>query len=373
MENIPFFDYPDVYTRYGLRFRELFDQISSRGSFIMQGELRDFEEKLAETSDCKYAVGVGNATDALEMLIEYAIAKRGLAHSQGKVLVCDHTMGATAASIARNGLEPLVVDFDDAHGMTLDRLSESEFENVVGIVPTQLNGRVCNMEPILEACTTRDLFLVEDSAQGLGACYKGRSAGSFGLGGCLSFYPAKVVGALGDAGAVITNDRDVRDWLRLARDHGRNPETGRIEFWGRNSRLDNIQAAFLCEVLDNYDQIQSRRRDVASLYCTELASVSEVVTPESPDDATVHHDIFQNFEIRAQSRDQLRSYLSDKGVGTLIQWGGVRISDVGATQKTSLPFSDSEFSKLLMLPLNLTITDAQVRLVVSHIKDFYGR
>ena len=161
--------------------------------------------------------------------------------------------------------------------------------------------------------------------------------------------------------------------MRLARDHGRNPETGRIEFWGRNSRLDNIQAAFLCEVLDNYDQIQSRRRDVASLYCTELASVSEVVTPESPDDATVHHDIFQNFEIRAQSRDQLRSYLSDKGVGTLIQWGGVRISDVGATQKTSLPFSDSEFSKLLMLPLNLTITDAQVRLVVSHIKDFYGR
>ena len=368
---VPFFDYPDVYSRYGIKFRELFHEVSSKGRFIMQGELRDFEAKLAEISGCKYAVGVGNATDALEMLVEFAILRRGLTGRKAKVLVCDHTMGATAASIARNGLEPLVVDFDHHHGMTLTHLCDADYDDVVGVMPTQLNGRVCDMGPIVDVCRSRNLFLIEDSAQGLAAKYQGKSAGSFGLGGCISFYPAKVVGALGDAGAVVTNDVEVRDWLMLARDHGRNPATGAIEFWGRNSRLDNLQAAFLSEVLDNYHRIQMRRREIAHLYVCELASVEEVVTPEGPSDSGPYFDIFQNFEIRAENRDALRQYLTEQGVGTLVQWGGLRISDVGTTETTPLPFSDREFGKLLMLPINLTITDSQVRSVANHIKQFY--
>lgn len=368
---IPFFDYPSVYLRYQSEFAKTFNDVCARGAFIMQRELEVFEEKLADVSGCRYAIGVGNATDALEMLVEFARLRFSPDCETPAVLVSDHTMGATAASIYRNGFTPKVVDFDENHGMSLSALTESDFENVVGIMPTQLNGRVSDMAPILETCSSKGLFLIEDSAQGLGATLDGRAAGSFGLGGCISFYPAKVVGALGDAGAVVTNDPEVNMWIRLARDHGRNPDTGKIEFWGRNSRLDNLQAGFLCAVLDDYEFIKERRIEIAQIYCDELSDLRNIKLPQSPESERPYKSIWQNFEIRAEQRDALKSFLSGHGIGTLVQWGGVRISEVASTEKTALPFSDAEFSKLLMLPMNLTITNDEVRYVADCIKKFY--
>ncbi len=369
MKSVPFFNYPFLFDSQKEQFLSVFQDVGARGAFITQKDLSDFEQHLAEFSGARYAIGVANATDALEMLVDAAGIGAG-----DEVIFCSHTMLATASAIQMNGAVPVPVEAGADHLIDPLSVEQAITSRTKAIMPTQLNGRTCNMDAILEIANKHRLLVLEDSAQALGSRFKGRHAGTFGVGGCISFYPAKVLGCLGDGGAVLCNDQKIYEKIRLMRDHGRNPQTGDVELWGRNSRLDNLQAAFLDIQFKSYQNVIDRRRAIASLYQKRLRDLEQVILPPAPDSDPDHFDIYQNYEIEAERRDKLKKYLADKGVGTLIQWGG---KSVHQFQKLgfnkSLPYTERLFERMLMLPLNMSLSDDDVHYVGDCIIRFYQK
>jgi dTDP-4-amino-4,6-dideoxygalactose transaminase len=228
------------------------------------------------------------------------------------------------------------------------------------------------MDRILEIARRHDLLIIEDAAQALGSRYKDRLAGTFGLAAAISFYPAKILGCFGDGGAVVTNDDAVARHVRLLRDHGRN-EDGEVETWGLNSRLDNFQAAVLDFQFKDYATIISHRRAIASVYQDRLGGLPELVLPAAPDSEPDHFDVFQNYEIEADRRNELRDFLKANGVGTLIQWGGKAVHQfTGLGFSQSLPKTERFFERCLMLPMNMMVTADDAAYVADRIRDFYG-
>lgn len=363
---ISFFDYTDLFKKNENELVEIFRKVSKKGAFIMQEELSIFEKNLENYTGIKHAVGVANATDALQLLL-----KAGGLTDGDEVIFCAHTMIATASAIKFTGATPVPVESGRDHLIDVDSIRNAITEKTKAILPTQLNGRVANMDKILEIAKDYDLQVYEDSAQALGAKYKGQSAGSFGLGGCISFYPAKVLGCFGDGGAVLTNNSEIYNHIKLMRDHGRKSD-GNISIWGFNSRLDNVQAAILNFFFDKYSETISRRRNIADLYHDGLKNISELKLPPPPDSNQENYDIFQNYEIEANKRDELKDFLFRHGIGTLIQWGGKAVNefkDLGFSQ--SLPYTENIMRSSLMLPLNMTISDDEIKYVCHTISRFY--
>jgi dTDP-4-amino-4,6-dideoxygalactose transaminase len=368
MRNVPFFNYPKVFTAYEECFVETLRQVGRRGAFILQQDVLDFERNLAAYTGAKYAVGVANATDALEMGFVAGGIQPG-----DEVIICSHTMMATASAVHTAGGVPVPVEVGPDRCIDFDSLEAAITPRTRAVCPTQLNGRTCDMDRLQAIASKHDLQIYEDSAQALGSRFKGRSAGTFGLTGCLSFYPAKVLGCLGDGGAVLTNDEAIYQKLLLLRDHGRNAQ-GEVVLWGRNSRLDNLQAAFLSLQFKDYDKVVARRRQIAALYQQRLGGCEHVVLPPAPDSDPRHFDIYQNYEVEADRRDGLKLFIKEHGVGTLIQWGGRPVhqfTKLGFTQR--LPKTDRFFTRCLMLPLNMSVSDEDVHYVCDQVLEFYRK
>lgn len=362
---IPFFNYPALYNSHKENLLDIFDQIASKGAFIMQSDLEEFEKELSDYVG-GFVLGVGNATDALEMLLHINEIK-----TDDEIIFCSHTMVATASAIKYCGAVPIPCEAGADHLIDIKEIEKLITKKTRAIIPTQLNGRVSDMDPILEIASKNGLLVFEDSAQALGAKYKEKHAGTFGMGGCISFYPAKILGCLGDGGAVICNDEESYKKIKLLRDHGR-AENGDVEIWGFNSRLDNIQAGFLSYYFKQYDQTISRRREIADIYNLNLSSLEELNLPPSTSE-TDRFDVFQNYEIQAENRDGLKKFLTEKGIGTMIQWGGKAVhqfKQLGFTQ--SLPYTEELFTRLLMLPMNMTISNEEILYVTDSIKEFYS-
>ncbi len=365
---IPFFEYPRLWTDHKQDYVSIIDQVASSGGFILQQALSEFEVELAKFTGANYSVGVGNATDAMEIFLEAIGIKKG-----DEIIISSHTMLATASAIKVAGGVPVPVDIGDDNLISKDSIEEAITPNTVGIMLTQLNGRVCDMDAILEISKKKGLFIVEDAAQALGARYKGQHAGTFGLASCISFFPAKVLGCFGDAGGVLVNDKNLYHQIYQLHDHGRDID-GEVRRWGRNSRLDNLQAAILSHKLKTYDQVIERRRAVAQMYQDQLGELDELQLPPPPSDISKHFDVYQNYELTADNRDELKKFLSDKNIGTLIQWGGKGIhqfEQLGFSQK--LPKTDKFFKRCIMLPMNIFISDADIKYICEVIKSFYSK
>jgi len=368
MKKIPFFEYPRLWTDHKHDYISIIDRVASSGGYILQKELSDFETELAKFTGANYSVGVGNATDAMEIFLEAIGLKKG-----DEIIISSHTMLATASAIRVAGGVPIPVDIGDDNLICPKSIEEAITSNTVGIMPTQLNGRVCDMDAIIRIANKHGLFIVEDAAQGLGARYKGKHAGTFGLASCISFFPAKVLGCFGDAGAVLVNDKNLYHKIYQLHDHGRDID-GEVKRWGRNSRLDNLQAAILSHKLKIYNQVVERRRAVAQMYQDQLGGLDELKLPPPPSNTSNHFDIYQNYELTANNRDELKKYLSEKNIGTLIQWGGKGIhqfEQLGFTQK--LPNTDKFFKRCIMLPMNIFISDEDVKYICNSIKSFYRK
>lgn len=364
---IPFFDYPRLYQDNKESLLKIFNEVSSRGSFILQEDLRNFEANLANFSNANFAVGVGNATDALQIALKIGGIRPG-----DEVIISTHTMIATAGAIIHTGAVPVPVDIGEDHLIDYDSIEKNINSKTTAIMPTQLNGRTCNMDKIKDVAERYNLKVFEDSAQGLGSKFKGTNAGTFGIASAISFYPAKNLGCLGDGGAILINDKDLYDEAISYRDHGRDPNTGDVISWGINSRLDNMQAAFLDYFLKNYHNVIKRRRLIADIYYEYLNNVDEVKLPPIPKNSSDHFDVFQNFEIRAYERDKLKNYLYENGIGTLIQWSGKAIhhhKNLGFNQ--DLIKADQFFDQILMIPMNMFISDDDVYYICDAIKNFY--
>lgn len=366
MRTVPFFDYPRAYLDDRDSVISIIDKVASRGAFILQNELKTLETNLSKFIGAKHTIGVANATDGLEL----AWIALGLRPGD-EVIISSHTMLATASAIVTAGGVPIPVDIGSDNLIDPDAIEAAITPRTVGVMPTQLNGRTCNMDRILQIVDKHRLLLVEDAAQALGSKFKGKHAGTFGKAAAISFYPAKVLGCLGDGGCVITNSDQIFDKVYQLHDHGRD-FNGEVKSWGRNSRLDNVQAAILDYRLATYANVISRRRAVAEVYHKRLSELEELQLPPAPDSDLDHFDIYQNYELQADRRDELRDHLRLKGIGTLIQWGGKAVHQwehLGFSVK--LPKVERFFERCIMLPMNMFVSDDDVHYVCDQIKDFY--
>ena len=365
--SVPFFNYPDVFTSAEYELMAVIQDVARRGAFILQRDLEEFEQSIAAYVGAKHAIGLANATDALHLAVRAAGIGPG-----DEVIFSSHTMVATPAAVHFAGATPVPVECGPDHLIDPAAVEAAVTPRTKAVIPTQLNGRVADMDALQTIADKHGLLILEDAAQALGAKFKGRCAGTFGLAGCTSFYPAKALGCLGDGGCLFVNDDDVYDRVRLLRDHGRNA-AGDVVMWGLNSRLDNLQAAVLSRKLRSYDEAIQRRRELAAMYQRQLDSIPELRLPPSPDADSIHFDIYQNYEVEAEHRDALREHLKQCGVGTLLPWGGKAVHQfekLGFSEH--LPYTDELFDKLLMMPMNTSLSNSDLLYVCECISGFYA-
>ena len=367
-KSIPFFNYSALFSKDSAQLMPIIQGVLERGAYVMQQELFDFESNLASYLGVKHAIGVADGTVALMMGLRAAGIKKG-----DEVIVPSHTFVATAAAVAHVGAIPVLAECGSDHLIDAASIKSLITSKTRGVMPVQLNGRTADMDSICTVADEANLKIVEDSAQALGSKFKGKFAGTFGVSGSCSFYPSKTLGCFGDGGAVFTDDDDVANYVRLLRDHGRDPHSGDVVTWGYNARLDNIQAAVLNFKLKTYDQAIARRRAIAAIYDSQLSGLHGLVLPPGPLADKNHFDIFQNYEIESDRRDDLRKYLDENGVKTIIQWGGKMLhqfKDLGLNN--NLPFTEKVSHRYLLLPMNTSLSDDDIFYICEVVKKFYS-
>jgi dTDP-4-amino-4,6-dideoxygalactose transaminase len=340
--------------------------VLTAGDLIMRQQMHDFEHNLASFVGTADAVGVSNCTDGLRLLLEAVGIGPG-----DEVITVSHTFMATMAVIHHVGATPVLVDVGDDHNMDVEKVEAAITPRTRAIMPVHLNGRLVRMDRVMEIARTHDLLVIEDTAQALGGSYLGVRGGAWGIAGAFSFYPAKLLGAYGDAGAIVTSDAELATRLRELRDHGRISKTG-FSGWGWNCRLDNLQAAILDLKLQKVPQWISQRRRLAAIYDEELAAVKGVKRPPEPDGGP-YFDIYQNYVIEADDRDRLQEHLTARGIETLVSPGPVpnHKQPVGLDH-FHLPNTEQLCARVLSLPLNNELDEDQVLEVAGAIKDFYS-
>lgn len=339
-----------------------------RGAYIMQRDVEEFENNIKEFLDVRYAYGVADGTEAIIMGLLAAGVQPG-----DEVICASHTMVATAAAAHWVGAKPVLVECGRDHMIDPESVERAVTKRTRVILPTQLNGRTADMDALQGIADKHGLMIVEDAAQALGSKFKGRCAGTFGKAGTFSLFPAKVLGCFGDGGLVVTNDPVVAKNIERLRDHGRAVGEREITGWGLNSRLDNLQAAILNLKFKSYGDVIKRRRQMASMYQDLLGDLSELQLPPAPDSDARHFDIFQNYEFEADRRDKLKAFLEKNGVRTLIQWDGKAVHqwDALGFKDTKLPKTEKLFERCLMLPLNMSLADDDIKYVAQTVRAFY--
>ena len=311
MNNIPLVGLYAQYQQIKPEIDSAIEKVISKTQFVGGEEVRLFEEEFAAYCETEACVGVGNGTDAVYL------ALRAMGIGKGdQVITVSHTFIATAEGITATGASPVFVDVkEDTMLMDPDLIEAAITPRTKAIIPVHLYGQPCEMDRIMEIARKHGLKVIEDAAQAHGARWKGRRAGSFGDAACFSFYPGKNLGAYGDAGAVVSNDRQLIDRLRIIANHGSVTKyTHEIE--GVNSRLDGLQAAVLRVKLRHLDSWNEQRRRHANYYLNALRESQFNPTAIHEDAETVWH----LFVVRVPDREEFQKRLAEEGIATGIHY-----------------------------------------------------
>ncbi len=291
-------------------YGEAVSRVIDSGWYILGREMEEFEEAFASYLGVKHCIALNSGTDAL------ILAVRALGIGQGdEVIVPANTYIASVIGITENGAAPVFVDADEYLEMDADAIENKITERTKAILPVHLYGQPCRMDKIMEIAKNHALPVIEDCAQSHGALYKGQKIGTFGDLGCFSFYPTKPLGAMGDAGAVVTNDDALAEKLRLLRNYG-SKKKYHNEINGVNTRMDEMQAAILKVGLKYLEEGNEIRRRLADMYREEIKNPTITIPPVYDDVRHVHH----LFPILAEDRDGLQKYLMYKGIGTQVHY-----------------------------------------------------
>jgi len=345
--------------------RAAFIRVFKNSWYIEGKEDEDFEKKFAEYCDAKYCIGCGNGLDAL------MLALKALRIGDGdEVIVPSNTYIATALAVSYVGAVPIFVEPDiRTYNIDSTKIEEKITEKTKAIIPVHLYGQPCDMDPIMEIAKNHNLYVVEDCAQAHGAIYKGKVVGSFGDAAGFSFYPGKNLGALGDAGAIVTNNKQLADKVRAFGNYGSDYKYHHI-YKGYNSRLDEIQAAFLSAKLPHLERMNEERRRIAKRYMEgitnpkfELPHILEGTTP-----------VWHIFTIRCNERDTLSEYLKNTGISTNKHYP-IPIHLQGAYEDLNiaegeLPISEEISATQLSLPMYYGMTDEEVNYVIEQLNRF---
>jgi dTDP-4-amino-4,6-dideoxygalactose transaminase len=363
---VPFADPRSHYQRLKSEIDNAIIDCLTKGDLVFRQQLRDFEAHLASFVGVKYAVGLNSGYHALQ----FSLLAAGVGPGD-EVITVAHTFVATVSAIVNVGAKPVLVEVSDDYNMDPDALEAAITPNTKAVIPVSLNGRVCEMERIMAVADKRNLKVIEDSAQALGAESKGKKSGSFGLTGCFSFYPFKLLGGFGDGGAVTTNDADVARMVGRLRYNGEDRQTGEFHYHGQTALLDNVQAAVLDVKLHHVPDWIVHRRKIARLYCQGLEGIPGVRLPLY--DGEGHFDVFQNFVISTRYRDRLREHLRNDGVETLVSWPKPmwRHRALGLADP-HLPKTECICREVLSLPMNAEVTSEQVEITVRSIRRFFS-
>jgi len=364
---VPFVNFPLHYQRLKGEIDAAIELVLSGGDLIMRKQLREFENNIASFVGVDYAIGLNSGTDALHLSLLATGVEPG-----DEVITVAHTFVATVATIVHCGATPILVDVGKDFNMDVEQLEQAITPRTKAIIPVHLNGRLCNMEKLMKIATKHNLIVIEDAAQALGATFDGQKAGSFGLASCFSFYPAKILGAAGDAGLAMTNNKEVVEKIHLLRDHGQQRTTGDILYFGYNSRLDNLQAAILDVKLKYLPQWIERRRELASLYHQGLSGLAYLKLPLPPQRENHYFDVFTNYVVRAEERDRLVAHLRECGIEILISWPKpMHHQEALGLGHFHLPETERISKEVFSLPLNTEISNEQVEYVIESIHHFY--
>jgi len=364
---VPFVDFPASYQKIKPEIDAAIQRVLNKGEFILKDEVEQFEKELADYLKVKYVIGVNSGTDALFLSL------RALGIGPGdEVITVSHTFVATIEAIVHNGATPILVDIDENYLMDMEQVKKAITPRTKAIIPVHLSGDVCAMDTLKEIIRPFDIVIIEDAAQALGAELNSQKAGSMGITGCFSFYPAKILGSFGDAGAVATDNRKVANKIRALRNHsfiGKNLDVAdQTITYGFNSRLDNLQAAVLRVKLKHIGSYIADRKIIANVYDKELADLDEVVLPRT-------RPVYQDYVIRAKKRDELAGYLTNLGIDThrLGLFGPIPNHKYkGLNLNFSLPKTEAYIGEWLRLPCNPEMSVQDAELVAKNIKEFYA-
>ncbi len=347
-------------------FDAVFEEVMSGGDFILRRHLEEFEGNIARYIGTKHAIGVNSGTDALYL------SARALGFGSGdEVITVGHTFVATVGAIVQCGAKPILVDIADDFNIDVEHIEEAITSKTKGIIPVHLNGHPCRMDKIMNLAKKYNLIVIEDSAQALGAKFKDKMVGSFGNAGTYSFYPAKLLGAPGDGGMVVTNDDNLARKLKALRDNGRVDSADVIECYGWCSRLDNLHAAILDMKFKYFNQWIRRRREIAKMYDEGLKGAGDIIL--SPYQGKDFFDVYQNYVICSKRRDELVRYLRDSGVEVLISWPKPMHHQKALNlSHFTLPVTERISEEVLSLPIYPELTDEDVKYTIDCICGYYG-
>ena len=365
--NIPQVDLKAQYKLIKKEINVAILKVLKNTTFILDENVKKFEEEFAKFCNVKYAVGVGNGTDALYLALRACGISRG-----DEVITQPNTFIATVETITLNGAKPVFVDINsDTYDIDINKIEGAITKKTKAIIPVHLYGQPADMDPILRIAKRHNLWVIEDAAQAHGAEYKGKKIGSLGDVGCFSFFPAKNLGAYGDGGMVITKNKKLAKKIAMLRNHGR-IEKYKHEIEGVNSRLDEIQAAILRVKLRYLDKWNKARRQCAKLYDNFLRNIEKMKTPFVPSWAT---PVFYVYTIRVKEREKLREYLKKKGISTGIYYP-IPLHLQPAYKylnykKGDFPEAEKTADEILSLPMYPELKISQIKFITNSIKDFY--
>jgi dTDP-4-amino-4,6-dideoxygalactose transaminase len=366
--NIPLLDLKAQYATIKDEINKAIGQVLESQHFILGPKVDECEKAIAAYSQCSYGIGVSSGSDALLACLMAENIGAG-----DEVITTPYTFFATVGAVSRLGATPVFVDIDPAtYNIDVTHVAAKITDKTRAIIPVHLFGQMADMDPIMSLAEKHGLVVIEDAAQAIGAEYKGRRAGSIGHYGCFSFFPSKNLGAIGDAGMIVTNDAQRAEKVKVLRGHGAQPKYYH-RIVGGNFRLDAVHAAVVSAKLPHLDGWTAARQRNAKRY-DQLFREAELLIGLPV--VTTDRHIFNQYVIRSSSRDELQAFLRNKGVGSEIYYPvPMHMQDCFTylgVKAGAFPESERAAKESLAIPVYPELNDAQARYVVDCIGEFLG-
>lgn len=374
MNNIKFLDLQKINAQYAAELKQAAADVIDSGWFLTGERVASFEKNLAQFNNSKHIIGVANGLDALRLILK-AYIDMGIMQEGDEVIVPANTYIASLLAISDNRLVPVLVEPNlQSYNLDIDLIQQAITPKTKAIMVVHLYGQVCWNDKLVEIAKNNNLKIIEDNAQAIGAIFNGTKTGNLGDAAGFSFYPGKNLGALGDAGAVSTNDDQLAERVRALGNYGSKKKYVN-EFQGLNSRLDELQAAFLDVKLKYIDTENQYRRQIAQRYLSEINNPNiilpvPVATQFSPAENKEH--VWHLFVIRCEKRDALQNYLAEKGIQTLIHYPIPPNKQLAYKELNHLdfPITNTIHDQVLSLPISPVVTNDEVSMVIQALNSF---
>lgn len=369
---IPFLDLKKINKQYEKEIKEAVNRVIDSGWYILGEEVKSFEEEFANYCGTKHCIGVGNGLDALKLIIR-GYKELGTFKEGDEIIVPANTYIATILAVSEENLKPVLVEPElNTYNINPDLIEEKITEKTKAIMVVHLYGQTCEMEKIWNIAKKYNLKIIEDSAQAHGAKYKDKKAGNLGDAGGFSFYPGKNLGALGDGGAVTTNDKNLAEVIKAVRNYGSHKKYENL-YKGINSRLDEIQAAVLRVKLKHLEDETSMRRKIADWYIKNINNnLIKLPLDKSIDVINYKNHVWHLFVIRTENRDKLQKYLQENGIQTLIHYPVPPHKQKAYKELNylSLPITEKIHREVLSLPISPVQTLEDTKYIVEVINRY---